>query len=127
MDKPLVDKLIDYILYRPTKKPKVFAVDFDGYCCDSAWPNIGKPHRFILWYYKRKKRQGHKLILNTCRERELLQNAIDWCAGHGLYFDAHNENLPEIIALYGRGDCRKISADYYGDDKNHWLRPIRWR
>ena len=109
------------------KDKKVLAVDFDGLLCRVAWPEIGKPRWFMLWYFKWKKRQGHKLILNTCRERELLQNAIDWCAGHGLYFDAHNENLPEIIEKYGRGDCRKISADDYYDDKNHWHRPIRWR
>lgn len=30
---------------------------------------------------------------------------------------SYNENLPERIAQYG-GDCRKISADYYFDDKN---------
>ncbi len=30
---------------------------------------------------------------------------------------SYNENLPERIAQYD-GDCRKISADYYFDDKN---------
>lgn len=101
----------------------IYAVDFDGYLCRNKWPNIGEPRRLIIWYFKRKKRRGHKLILNTCREGKLLQEAIDWCAKHGLYFDAHNENLPERIAEYGR-DCRKISADRYCDDKNHWLRPL---
>ncbi|HPF55381.1 MAG TPA: hypothetical protein PLV03_02460 [Clostridiales bacterium] len=104
-------------------KPKVYAVDFDGYLCDSAWPEIGEPHTDIIEHFKMLKLLGNKLILNTCRERELLQNAIDWCAGHGLYFDAHNENLQETIDFYGRGDCRKISADFYCDDKNYWLMP----
>ena len=104
-------------------KPKVYAVDFDGYLCESAWPEIGAPHTDIIEHFKALKAEGNKLILNTCRERELLQNAIDWCAERGLYFDAHNENLQETIDLYGRGDCRKISADFYCDDKNYWLMP----
>ena len=55
------------------------------------------------------------MILYTCREGDLLREAVDWCKAHGLEFDAVNENLPERIALYG-GDCRKISADAYLDD-----------
>ena len=51
-----------------------------------------------------------------------MQRAIDWCADYGLGFDAHNENLPELIEKYGN-DCRKIGADYYCDDKNYWLMP----
>ena len=41
---------------------------------------------------------------------------MNWCAGHGLEFDAHNENVQELIDLYGN-DCRKIGADEYWDDK----------
>ena len=54
----------------------------------------------------------------------MLQNAINWCNSYGLYFDAHNENLPELIELFGN-DSRKIGADYYCDDKNYWLQPER--
>jgi hypothetical protein len=38
-------------------------------------------------------------------------------------FDAYNENLPERIAEYG-GDCRKISADFYVDDKNLFMEGV---
>ena len=37
-------------------------------------------------------------------------------SARGLYFDAVNANLPERIAYFG-GDCRKISADEYWDDR----------
>ena len=40
-----------------------------------------------------------------------------WCKEHGIIFDAVNENLPEIVKAFG-GDCRKIYADEYIDDKN---------
>lgn len=102
----------------------IYAVDFDGYICTNAWPEIGQPNQDIIDYFKLLKRQGNKLILWTCREGELLEKAISWCALHGLFFDAHNQNLPELIGQYGN-DCRKIGADYYCDDKNYWLMPER--
>ena len=51
---------------------------------------------------------------------DALQSAIEWCADFGLGFDAHNANLPELIARYGN-DCRKVGADYYCDDKSYFM------
>lgn len=62
---------------------------------------------------------GDKLILWTCREGDALQMAVDWCEEQGLYFDAVNANLPDVIAFFGN-DSRKISCDLYIDDKS-WL------
>jgi hypothetical protein len=45
----------------------------------------------------------------------LLDEAVRFCNGFGLEFDAVNENLPEIIEKFG-GDCRKIFANRYIDD-----------
>ena len=98
----------------------IYAIDFDGTLCHIAWPDIGPPRKRMIRKAKRLKRRGHKLILWTCREGELLDRAVIWCAYHGLCFDAVNENLPERIAQYG-GDCRKISADFYYDDKNKYI------
>ena len=103
-------------------EPKVYAVDFDGYLCKNAWPEIGEPNNKIIAHFINLKACGHKLILNTCREGDMLWAAVVWCAKHGLTFDAYNENLPEKIEKYGN-DCRKIGADYYCDDKNYWLMP----
>lgn len=100
----------------------VYAIDFDGYLCTNAYPNIGEPNTHIIEHFKALKAQGHKLILWTCREGEKLQQAVAWCAEQGLYFDAHNENLPELIDKYGN-DCRKLGADFYCDDRNYWLMP----
>ncbi len=95
----------------------IYAIDFDGTLCEEMWPVEGKPKTEMIEHCIRLREQGHKLILWTCREGELLDRAVIWCAYHGLCFDAVNENLPERIAQYG-GDCRKISADFYVDDKN---------
>jgi hydroxymethylpyrimidine pyrophosphatase-like HAD family hydrolase len=100
----------------------IYAVDFDGYLCENEWPDIGKPNMEIINHFKELKKQGHKLILWTCREGKALERAIKFCEFFGLKFDAYNENLPELIELYGN-DSRKIGADFYCDDKNYWLMP----
>jgi uncharacterized HAD superfamily protein len=96
---------------------KVFAVDFDGTLCEENYPNIGTPFLDRIRYLIRLKKEGNKLILWTCRCGKYLEEAVEWCKKHGLEFDAINENLPERIEQYG-GDCRKLSADYYIDDKS---------
>lgn len=98
----------------------IIAVDFDGTLCTNSWPEIGKPKRFLKRCIRWKK-QGHKLILWTCREGEALQRAVEWCSAHGLYFDAVNANLPEMNVRYGN-DSRKIGADRYYDDKGRRVR-----
>ena len=100
----------------------IYAVDFDGTLCENAYPEIGKPNMAMILHFKTIKAMGHKLILWTCREGELLTQAVEWCKHWGLEFDAVNENLPELIKRFGN-DCRKIGADYYCDDKNYM--PVR--
>lgn len=95
---------------------KIIAVDFDGTLCTNKWPDIGEPNRELIDYLKDQQKQGVKLILWTCRSNERLAKAVDWCCDRDLWFDAVNENLPEIISLFG-SDTRKIYADEYIDDK----------
>lgn len=92
------------------------AVDFDGCLCQDRWPEIGEPNWPAIAALLELQKRGVALILNTCREGELLEKAILWCEYRGLSFDAVNENLPERIEAYG-GDCRKISANEYWDDR----------
>lgn len=95
---------------------KVIACDFDGCLCESAYPAIGRPHFGVIEELGKRQAQGDKIILWTCREGQLLDEAVAWCAEHGLFFDAVNENLPERTAYYGN-DCRKVGADEYWDDR----------
>ena len=95
----------------------IVSVDFDGTLDESAWPDIGKPNTRLIQYLINCRKHGIKVILNTMREGELLDQAVKWCEGFGLTFDAANSNLPEMIELYGH-DSRKISATYYIDDRN---------
>ncbi len=95
----------------------IFSTDFDGTLCENKWPDIGKPNTRLIWYLIAAKSNGHKIILNTMREGEMLDKAVDWCKLHGLEFDAINDNLQVMKDFYGNNP-RKIYADYYLDDHN---------
>ena len=98
------------------KGGRIIAVDFDGTLCDEAWPGIGEVRKGVLEYVKHQKAEGASIVLWTCRRGERLEEAVRWCNDHGLELDAVNENLPDVIAVFG-GDCRKIYADEYVEDK----------
>lgn len=94
----------------------VVAVDFDNTIARTEFPRIIKPIPNVIEYIHNLQNRGDTVILWTCREGALLQEALDWCADQGLYFDYVNENPPWRIELFGN-DCRKIGADMYIDDK----------
>lgn len=95
---------------------KVICVDFDGTLFENEYPNIGSPKLDVITWCIRQKELGHSLILWTCREGELLQNAIDECAKYGLVFTHVNTNDSDRLQIWNN-DCRKIGADLYIDDK----------
>ena len=95
----------------------VIAVDFDGCLCESAWPEIGKARTPVINELRRRQADGARLILWTCREGELLAEAVMWCLNRGLRFDAVNDNIRENVEKY-HNNCRKVWADEYWDDKN---------
>ena len=64
-------------------------------------------------------------VLWTCREAEALQRAVQWCEQMGLIFDAVNDNIPEIVMHYGT-NSRKISCDYYIDDKMLLMKGVKY-
>lgn len=105
------------------KDYEIYAVDFDGTLCENKYPEIGEPKQNIIDFVLRKKEEGHKIILWTCRGDELLGNAFNWCYEKGIIFDAVNANLIEEIFRYD-SDPRKIGADYYIDDRNISLKDI---
>lgn len=94
----------------------IIAVDFDGTLCVNRWPDIGPPRESVVKYVRQQQRDGARLILWTNRRDERLEEAVAWCREQGITFDAVNENLPEIVERFG-GDCRKVFADVYLDDR----------
>lgn len=59
----------------------VYDVDFDGTLCESVWPGIGSPNIALINHLIKRRKQGNKIILWTCREGERLQEAVEWCWG----------------------------------------------
>ena len=78
---------------------KAIAIDFDGCICTNAFPNIGAPNRSVIDKAIAEQAAGAGLILWTCREGELLQQALDACAQWGLHFDAVKASPPGLLPL----------------------------
>jgi len=105
------------------KDSYVIAVDFDGTLCEYAFPKIGEQkqnHKELLELLVTMRKNGHKLILWTCRgdneEYPCLSEAVHWCRKQGLEFDAINENIKGTKKL--SGPSPKVLADYYLDDRS---------
>lgn len=99
----------------------ILAIDFDGTIVTDAFPEIGKPVWQAFEALYAFKREGHKLILWTCREdttdRKYLTEAVEFCRDRGIEFDAVNENIPDHPFIHLDGISRKVFADIYIDDK----------
>ena len=95
---------------------KAIAIDFDGCLCTNAYPEIGEPIWPVIRRAKAEQQAGAGLILWTCREGQLLLDAIDACEGWGLSFNTVNESLPDWIEAFGTKP-RKVGASEYWDDK----------
>lgn len=95
----------------------IYAVDFDGTLCSSAWPGIGEPNRELISFLLGEQKNGSELILWTMREGKALQEAVDWCGSHGLVFDVVNDNV-ESAKRKWNNNPRKVYADVYIDDHN---------
>ena len=101
---------------REIKPDDIIAVDFDGTLVTNAWPEIRTPIVPVIEYVKHRQKNGARLILWTNRTGEPLNKALAWCEENGIVLSAVNENLPDIIEAFG-GDCRKIFANEYLDDR----------
>ena len=95
------------------------AVDFDGTIVEHKYPKIGKELPFAIDTLKTLAGEGHKLILCTSRDGELLEEAIQFCRERGLEFYAVNSNYPPGALFTNKaGKSCKVVADVYIDDRN---------
>ena len=92
------------------------AVDFDGTIVEHRYPKIGPEKPFAIQTLQQLQREGHRVILFTSREGELLEEAVKFCHERGLDFYAVNSNQP-ANALFSRHTA-KVIADIYIDDRN---------
>lgn len=97
------------------KQSLVIAVDFDGTIVEHAYPKIGKERLFAFQTLKALMGEGHRLVLWTIREGQLLQQAVDYCRDNGVEFYAVNESFPG--EGFQPGQSRKVNADIFIDDR----------
>lgn len=102
---------------------KIVAVDFDGCLVTNNWPEIGEPIEQVIEQYRLERAAGTKFILWTCRSGKKLDDAVAWCAERDITFDAVNEPLPEVLAVFD-GDPRKVFANEYWDDRAVCMPPL---
>ncbi len=96
------------------------AVDFDGTIVEHRYPEIGKEIPFATATLRQLIADGHKLILWSVREGELLDAAVKWCEERGVRFYAVNADIDEDAADHQgtRHFSRKIKANVFIDDRN---------
>jgi hypothetical protein len=95
----------------------IIAIDFDGTISRGPYPAINGLQPLAANTINALALQGHFIIINTCRNGDLLAEAVNFLRASGIHFDLVNENNPESIAEYG-GNTRKIFAHVYIDDRN---------
>lgn len=105
------------------KKELWIACDFDGTLTSSdSWPDIAPENPYAIDVLKRFRRDGHKIILNTCRRGKYLQDAIEWMRLRGVEPDFVNDN-PIARAMYGdENPGTKVFANVYIDDRNAFVK-----
>lgn len=89
----------------------IIAIDFDGTCVKHAYPNIGEDIGAVP-VLKEMVRQGHRLILNTMRSGELLEQAVKW-------FENNDITLTDANHCPGQStwtSSPKVYANVYIDD-----------
>lgn len=92
------------------------SVDFDDTIVKEKYPDVGRLKigaKFAL----NKLHKYHKILINTCRKGEALEKTGEFLDNKNIKYDRINENDPILIYFFG-DESRKISADYYIDDKN---------
>lgn len=93
------------------------AVDFDGTIVEHRYPGIGREIPFAVETLKMLSKEGHRLILWSVREGELLNEAVEWCRERGLEFYAVNKDYPEE-KKEDNNFSRKLKVEMFIDDRN---------
>ena len=94
------------------------AIDFDGTVVEHEYPKIGRESPFAVDTLKMLIRDRHNLILWSCREGQLLDDAVEWCRKRGIEFYAVNRDYPEEQKEGNRSFSRKLKVDLFIDDRN---------
>ena len=97
----------------------IYAVDFDKTLSvgEYKYPEVGKPNIPLMSFLKKKRQDGHTVILWTCREGDDLEIALGWLRNLGFEVDAVNDNAEAMKEAWGNNP-RKVFADHYIDNRS---------
>ena len=93
----------------------IIAIDFDGTIVDDKYPEIGDLLPNAAETIQQLKKDGHFIIIWTCRAKKPLTDAVDFLHRHNIPFDSVNSHEPKNILTYGLGAV-KVYADVYIDN-----------
>lgn len=94
----------------------ILAVDYDGTLELRDEKGRKVMNLALISHLRKAQRQGHTIILWSCRAGPRLQEALTALRNCGLVPNLVNQNAPQSIARLGY-DPRKVLADVYIDDK----------
>lgn len=94
------------------------AIDFDGTIVEHRYPKIGKEIPFATQVLKQLIADGHRLILWSVREGQLLEDAVEWCRQRGIMFYAVNRDFEEDTPENNLNYSRKLKVNMFIDDRN---------
>ena len=95
----------------------IIAIDFDDTIAHSKYPEILGLKEDAKHYINKLFDEGYYLIVNTCRSGEEQERVVKFLSENGIKYHQINENHPRLIKIF-KEDSRKISCDFYLDDKN---------
>ncbi len=114
--KKLMSKREGYDALKSMAKPMILGIDFDGTCVRDSYPDVGDDMPGAGQTLRALTVRGHRLILWTCREGELLEQAVRWFEEREI--PLFGVNGTPIEADFRPNGGRKIFADLYIDDRN---------
>ncbi len=95
----------------------IIAVDFDNTIARTTFPEIHGEMPGAIATLHNFQKAGHTVILWTCREGKVLEEALLWLAQHNFFPDCVNGHTPAQLEKRGTNP-RKLGADIYIDDRN---------
>lgn len=94
------------------KKNVFLGIDFDGTLVKHQYPDIGEAVPNALECLKEYQKRGWKLVLNTMRSGQTLDEAVQYLKNNGVELYGINNNPDQKTWT----DSPKVYAHYYIDD-----------
>lgn len=103
----------------------ILAIDYDGTLDNAPYPEVGQLALWAKVVMQQLAKEGHTLIVWTCRENQPLQDALNFLRSQQVPFHYANQNDPWMVEAWGN-DSRKIFANLYFDDRAHLGTDVSW-